>query len=769
MEYRRGDGESGAREDLPRRHRDSGGSVNSILSRLLLVLLVMYVTGVHAEEPANLIANPGMEELGENGFARGWSCGRPLRSDGGGVIDRTVAHFGNHSIRLGINANSFATCTSTNITVKPKTTYFLTWWCKTEGMTQSRAYVFLQTNRGQRVLPNDSQYMTQEWTQRFGRYTTTEDETWIRPVLATQDLSGPVAYAWFDDVGIYEKGFPPAITQEYLQHLRDLRGTSLSAIVLSNTDTMTVWADNLSAKIYRDDGIPENARTARGITLSGAQGEQVYAQLVILPRVEMERVELVPKPLIGPEVIAKTQVKWWPVGYTVIASARRQDTRMGATPDPILRATPIQARKGENSPLLVSIEIPRGIKAGEYSGSISIISRGSEVNRIPLTLRVYGFSLSENPTFRTIVTYSTSTFRKWDSRPALEIEKDIGRILYAHGIRGSGEVAVADAKIEDDRVVCDFTRFDARIQWLIEKLGFSAFFLGPRFGGGASQGWDRHAKWLGMSPLSRDFNRHFPEYMRQVGVHLREKGWLDLAYLYLWDEPEQDYFDKVVALQKLALQGDTGLRIFETTSPNYEAFWGVVKAWSVPFARPYFSEVNAERRRQAGDELWVYNIPATLEAASQIHRLWFWQAAKYGATGGQLWQTTFYNGIDPWEEITPKPYPTGRDGKGLFHYEAGMGIMIYPDKDGGLPHPSLRLKLVQKGIDDYGYLAILERRLTEAGRREGRLDPQGYARGEVRRIAGTLVRDIGDYVMDTNKLEATRDRIAREIERLAAQ
>ena len=78
--------------------------------------------------------------------------------------------------------------------------------------------------------------------------------------------------------------------------------------------------------------------------------------------------------------------------------------------------------------------------------------------------------------------------------------------------------------------------------------------------------------------------------MRQVAQHLREKGWLDKAYLYLWDEPEPDYFDKVVALQKLALQGDPGFKIWETTSPNYQAFWGVVKAWSVPFGRPHFNE-----------------------------------------------------------------------------------------------------------------------------------------------------------------------------------
>jgi hypothetical protein len=193
----------------------------------------------------------------------------------------------------------------------------------------------------------------------------------------------------------------------------------------------------------------------------------------------------------------------------------------------------------------------------------------------------------------------------------------------------------------------------------------------------------------------------------------------------------------------------------------------VVKAWSIPFGRPNFSESSAERRRSVGDEIWVYNIPTTLEKPAQNIRLWFWQAAKYDAVGAQLWETTFYRGIDPWKDITPEPYPVGRQGKeGLYVYTAGEAVLLYPGKQGGPPLPSMRLKLIQKGIDDFGYLRILQQRLTADAKRKKMVEPEKYAQAEMQKVASVLVKDIDRYTMDTQVLADTRRAIAHRIESL---
>lgn len=705
-----------------------------------------------AQNPPNLLKNPSMEELTEAGFARDWSGGEFGKPGQNVVSDTAVAHTGKASIRLGTSSKSFVTCRAANITVKPKTTYYVVWWCKTRQMDQARAYVWLQTDKAQRVVPDDSQYGTQDWTQYIRTYTTGDEETSLAPVLTTQDMGGGEAFAWFDDVAVYEGALPEPLASTYKQYQRNQQGISNTAFVLRQDRGLTIWGDDLAGRVYREGGVPDYAKPAPAAQLSLARGEENYLQIVLAPQQELAGVTLRPSELKGPGVIPAAQVQWWPIGYVNIQKAHRQTTRLGWTPDPLLKPEPTTAPAGQNTPFLIGVSAPRDAKPGSYKGTLTILSGGKKVQTIPLAVTVYNFALPKDPTFRTLITYSPEVFSTWDQRPRLEIEKDICHVLYAHGIRGNGATATVDSKIVDGQVVCDFTSFDAKIGWSLGELGFNAFFLGPCFGGGTSEGWEKHSKWLGMDPLSEDFNRLFPQYMRQVGQHLREKGWLDKAYLYLWDEPEQDYFDKVVALQKLALQGDPDFKIWETTSPNYKEFWGVVKAWSVPFGKPYFNETTVEQRRQAGDEIWVYNIPATLEAPPQVHRLWFWQAARYGAVGAQLWNVSFYHGIDPWENPTPEPYPVGRGATGLYVYDAGEAIMVYPDKAGGPPLPSLRLKLLQKGLDDFEYLTILQRKVGN--------------RAKTREVAGRLVLDLGRYNLDVVELERVRAEIARQIEKL---
>ena len=335
-------------------------------------------------------------------------------------------------------------------------------------------------------------------------------------------------------------------------------------------------------------------------------------------------------------------------------------------------------------------------------------------------------------------------------------------MFYQHRIRGYGTLGGygvsangVDAKLVDGKVVCDFTQFDSSIGWALDELGFNTFFLGPCFGGGTGGAEWKPRKWLGMEPLSEDFNRLFPEYLRQVAAHLKAKGWFDKAYLYLWDEPQPAYFDKIVALQKLALQADPEFKTWETTSPFNKEFWGVVKAWCVLFARPYFEETDVEARRAAGDEIWVYNIPAFLEGPTQVHRLWFWQAAIHDAKGALLWSVNFYNGSDPWEEITSKSC-----------YRAGEAIMIYPNLKGGQPLSSLRFRLLQKGIDDFEYLAILQQRLEAKARAAGSADPAAEAQAGMKKFAVELVKDIGVYDLNSASLTKVRDRVARQIEKL---
>jgi hypothetical protein len=112
------------------------------------------------------------------------------------------------------------------------------------------------------------------------------------------------------------------------------------------------------------------------------------------------------------------------------------------------------------------------------------------------------------------------------------------------------------------------------------------------------------------------------------------------------------------------------------------------------------------------------------------------------------------------------PYATGRHQESLYVYDAGEAIMIYPDRQGGPPLPSLRLKLLQKGLDDFSYLAILQQRLEKRARRQHAADPAASAQRQVRDLAGKLVLDIAKYNQDTVTMQRLRGEVARRIAQL---
>ncbi len=722
-----------------------------------------------AGDPPNLVTNPGFEDVSPQHFAKSWGVlGEFGKPDARVTLDDKTAHTGARSVRLGENPFTFVICDGADIAVKPDTKYMVTWWCKTEGFTRTAAWLGLCTNQGQRGVGTTFKvHGSSDWNRYFGEYTTKADETRLHPILITHNMGGtptnsPAAFCWFDDVCVYEGAFPRELEAEYPAWQRNnLAGVSETAVILRNSGDLALWSDNLSARVYADDPVPGYAQPVKAVEMSAARGEEEFFQIALRPAADLEGVSVVTADLEGPGRISATNVHWWPVGFVNVTKASNPDMRLGMTPDPLLNSAPVAAPKAKNTPFCIGVRVPRDAKPGVYKGEVTVVASNNVVARVPIALRVYDFELPTDPTFCARIYFHVETMQRWDNRPPVEIERDICRLLYQHGIRGYGTLGTGvsangvDAKLVDDQVVCDFTQLDSSIGWALDELGFNTFFLGPCFGGGTGEAVWTPGKWLGMELLSDDFNRLFPEYLRQVAAHLKAKGWFDKTYLYLWDEPHPVYFDKVVALQKLALQADPGFKTWETTSPFNQEFWGVVNAWCVLFARPYFEETDVEARRAAGDEIWVYNMPASLEGPPQVHRLWFWQAARYAARGALLWSVNFYNGTDPWQEITSKP-----------GYEAGEAIMIYPNPQGGLPLSSLRFRLLQKGLDDFEYLTILQQRLEARARAAGSADPAAEAQAGMRKLAVELVKDVGAYDLNSASLTKVRDRVAQQIEEL---
>jgi hypothetical protein len=224
-------------------------------------------------------------------------------------------------------------------------------------------------------------------------------------------------------------------------------------------------------------------------------------------------------------------------------------------------------------------------------------------------------------------------------------------------------------------------------------------------------------------------------YWRAWAEHFRERGWLDRLFLYLPDEPQGpgDY-PEVLRLARLAKRADAELPTL-VTEQYVPGLARAIDIWA-PLVqcvedRPgeeSFCEETVPRPAYAGAErdgarVWWYQSCVShgcntvggsaftgwpsyvIDAPPAAHRILPWLAWSRDIAGELYFNTveTFgRKGSDPWLDV----YAHGGNGDGTLFYPGT------PERIGGSTHvpiESLRLKLIREGLEDYEYLALLER------------------------------------------------------------
>jgi len=686
----------------------------------IAVGLLLTGFGALAAAQDNLVANPGFEAVGDGGFFADWGRGEFGKVGKTVFMETTGAHAGRNCLRMVGTLNSFTTCRAKTIAVKPEANYWVTWWFRAKQPDTSRTYLFLQTNLAQRVFPHTDRRGDFDWTLNIVTYRTKPGETTLAPVLTMHTPAGEVGASWWDEVGVWEK-LPPELEERYRREHPWDDVSIPTAQRFSQSDSCVVWGDRAEARIYPQtpapDGRGAEGQRGRGegaIALAApGRGHDVF-QLVVTPTKEMPTVSLqfsgdVPAGSLSHRVARCVTVK----------EVRDKSFPLGPTPDPLVEPTQAEpVAPGQSGIFWLEWSPPAGSKPGVYSAQATVLSGGKAVATVPLKLKRWAFDLPEVPHYRSMVMVTPSFIRRF--YPGLS-EDDAYRlgwdILSRHRLSGFNITLwptpkLADGKldaslrVESLRLELDWTRFD-RLLAAAKEYRATALTLGPMLGGGASQGWKPH-KFAGLTPLADEpFNAHYVEMNRLMAARLRQAGMLDKAYVYPYDEPEPDYMDKIVGLCDLIHQGAPDLKCLMTTDPTTgKPLWGKVNAWIIPCSTLRADMV--EQRRAAGDEIWIYNMTAAIEETPLEHRLYLWRAARVDAAGGLLWNATWWNKINPWENPTSAAYAVGRQGERLYHYQAGQASLFYPNPDGKGPLiPALRLLLIRQGVEDFDLLAEL--------------------------------------------------------------
>ncbi|MBR6471851.1 MAG: DUF4091 domain-containing protein [Victivallales bacterium] len=290
------------------------------------------------------------------------------------------------------------------------------------------------------------------------------------------------------------------------------------------------------------------------------------------------------------------------------------------------------------------------------------------------------------------------------------------------------------AKLEDLQVVFDWTRWDAAVERSLAKFHFNTIDISvDALHSAVEIDGKKLARFGGYLEGTPEFTYLHRQYLHGIQEHLREKGWLDMSYVYWFDEPtEEDYPYVMNGLRKLR-EGAPDLRRFLTEQVEPELIGGP-NLWCPVSYKTVLSTI--AERQAAGEDFWWYvctgpKMPyATLftdHPATNL-RVWLWQTWQHHVQGVLIWATTYWNCEHLYKDQLQNPYldtmswaagynfvkpgqrsPWG-NGDGRFFYPPLATVNRTDDQPNlELPVDSIRSEMLRDGIEDYEYCVILQR------------------------------------------------------------
>jgi hypothetical protein len=338
-------------------------------------------------------------------------------------------------------------------------------------------------------------------------------------------------------------------------------------------------------------------------------------------------------------------------------------------------------------------------------------------------------------------------------------------------------------ELKPDQVdlAADFTHADPAFSYALDTLGIDSFRLPlPFFAWGDTTG-HHGGSILGYSWDTPEFENIYGKLLRTVDDHLAQRGWLDRAYTYWYDEPGLAEYPFVIQGMDLIHRSDPRLKrlLTEQFSPDLA---GRVDIWTPIF--DMFDASWAGLRQALGEQVWWYVCTGPkapypnnfIDHPGIEHRIRFWMAWKYGVQGDLYWDTTYWTNDDvfppphlqdPWNDPMSYNY-SGSVGM----WGNGDGRLLYPPRswsDGQTrvegPTPSIRWELIREGIEDYEYLWMLRDAADRLDAIGGEKDLVSGAR-ELLSLPEPLFSSLTSYTDDPTLLQSHRRQVARMLERI---
>jgi hypothetical protein len=433
---------------------------------------------------------------------------------------------------------------------------------------------------------------------------------------------------------------------------------------------------------------------------------------------------------------------------------------------------PFDVWKGKNQPIWVDVSIPKNAAAGKYEGIVTVYlndaltfgktNKGNVLNKvvsIPVTLTVWNFTLPDISSLRNHFGGVEGVARAFkadvNSERYKEIEMEYCKMMAANRINPPLPKSFLPEMREDGSLKIS-PESNQALKNFMKNFHIRDFAIPmPLIKEPATTNRDKAI-------------RYFKDYYEFV----KENGWENSAYVYLFDEPNsKESYEKVSKLGALVHAAAPQLRCLVTEQPYQQnSSWPNIDS-AVDIWCPLWSYIDRDainEKLAKGDEVWSYTAvgqraPSYHPNYNQVkdfdppywqideplssYRVSTWINWQYKITGLLYWSTVYNSNtitgvVDPWA----LPVYFSEDG---YTY-GGEGYLMYPGTPCGIDGPiaSIRLKNIRDAMEDYEYFVILEKL---AGR------------DAVTKIVSEEAPDWWAVSYDPKILLSARERIANEI------
>ncbi len=508
----------------------------------------------------------------------------------------------------------------------------------------------------------------------------------------------------------------------------------LATISVPATADWHVWAVSDTRRVLRDEPAGEGA----AVGLAAARNEWGSFQILMRADAPIKGTTVVASDLTGPDgaVLRGADARLFRQHQLELAvpTYRNDAFKPGWYPDPLIPfrhpitrkplgkarflAVPFDLPANETHGFWVDIFVPRDAKAGDYKGTYRVTAQGGKAIDVPVTLTVWDFALPRVSTLRTALGSPAHRMRgyyrqrakagkepepaDWDA-----VEAQCAEMLTRHRINATPPAgSLAPQAQPDGSFRIPSEQIDA-FRAFVDRYHVNAFCT-------------PHPRAAVKDPVAE-----------RAKLHAWLKAWDEAAreldrpgvvfYTYLKDEPnDQDAYRYVQTWGRAVKEAKSVVKVLVveqtwTQNEQWGDLYGCIDIWCPLFS--LFKPESATKRQAAGETIWTYTALCQREPTPwwhidfplQNYRVWSWIGWRYRIRGILYWGgMSFWRQVeDPWTD--PKTLDRRKQNPKLLYN--GEGSIVYPGRAAGYDGiaSSMRLKALRDAIEDYEYLAILER------------------------------------------------------------